>query len=171
MIIRRNWQFCVDSLRNGYSGVFEVADYESQNSKCPIQYVKSSDTGGSATCIIVSEACYVFRVTFCGQFSFPARREFFMEILYNNIAIIAIQHSKINFVDTFGDFSHTVEWNSLKSVWQISLYILAQIPCVEGSNYHTVWQKPPHSVLIFFCVYQCCKICYIRMAIFTTLRD
>ena len=23
----------------------------------------------------------------------------------------------------------------------------------------------------FFCVYQCCKICYIRMAIFTTLRD
>ena len=52
------------------------------------------------------------------------RREFLSEILYNNIAIIAIQHSKIYFVDTFGDFSHTVEWNSLKSVWQISLYIL-----------------------------------------------
>ena len=53
------------------------------------------------------------------------RREFLSEILYNNIAIIAIQHSKIYFVDTFGDFFHTVEWNSLKSVWQISLYILA----------------------------------------------
>ena len=53
------------------------------------------------------------------------RKEFLREILYNNIAIIAIQHSKIYFVDTFGDFSHTVEWNSLKSVWQISLYILA----------------------------------------------
>ena len=53
------------------------------------------------------------------------RREFFREILYNNIAIIAIQHSTINFVDIFGDFSHTVELNSLKSVWQTSLYILA----------------------------------------------
>ena len=53
------------------------------------------------------------------------RREFFSEILYNNIAIIAIHNSNINFVDTFGDFSHTVEWNSLMYVWQISLYILA----------------------------------------------
>ena len=53
------------------------------------------------------------------------RREFLREILYNNIAIIAIQHSKTYFNDTFGDFSHTVEWNSLKSVWKISLYILA----------------------------------------------
>ena len=53
------------------------------------------------------------------------RREFFREIPYNNIAIIAIQHSKIKFIHTFGDFSHNVEWNSLKSVWQISLYILA----------------------------------------------
>ena len=32
-----------------------------------------------------------------------------MEILYKNIAIIAIQHSKMYFVDTFGDFSHTIE--------------------------------------------------------------
>ena len=55
----------------------------------------------------------------------PARREFLREILYNNIAIIAIQHSKIYFVDVFGDFPHTDEWNSLKSVWQISLYTLA----------------------------------------------
>ena len=65
------------------------------------------------------------------------RRKFLREILYKNIAIIAIQHSKIYFVDTFGDFSHTAEWNSLKSVWQISLYILAWTPHVEGSNYHT----------------------------------
>ena len=36
-------------------------------------------------------------------------REFLREIFYNNIAIIAIQHSKDSFVDTFGDFSHTVE--------------------------------------------------------------
>ena len=60
--------------------------------------------------------------------SFPvpcARREFLREILYKNITIIAIQYSKIYFLDTFGQFSHTVEWNSLKYVWQISLYILA----------------------------------------------
>ena len=37
------------------------------------------------------------------------RRKFLREILYNDIAIIAIQHSKIYFVDTFGDFSYTVE--------------------------------------------------------------
>ena len=49
---------------------------------------------------------------------------FFREILYENIAITAAQHSEMHFVDTFGDFSHTVEWNSLKSVWRISLYIL-----------------------------------------------
>ena len=54
-----------------------------------------------------------------------ARREFLREIHYNNTAKIAIQHSKIYFVDTFGDFFNTVEWNSLKFVWQISLYILA----------------------------------------------
>ena len=54
-----------------------------------------------------------------------ARREFFREILYNNMAIIAIEHSKIYFVNTFSDFFHSVEWKSLKSVWKISLYILA----------------------------------------------
>ena len=53
------------------------------------------------------------------------QREFLREIPYNNITIIAIQRSKIYFFDTFGGFSHTVEWNSLKSVWQIFLYILA----------------------------------------------
>ena len=57
--------------------------------------------------------------------NYSTRREFLREILNNNIAIIAIQHSKIYFVDTFRDFSNTVEWNSLKSVWQISLYISA----------------------------------------------
>ena len=62
------------------------------------------------------------------------RREFLREILYNNIAIISIQYSKINFVDTLGDFSHTVEWNSLKSLWQFSLYILASTPRVERSR-------------------------------------
>ena len=55
----------------------------------------------------------------------PTRKEFLREILYKNIAIIAIQHSKMYFFGTLGDFSHTVQWNSLKSVWQISLYILA----------------------------------------------
>ena len=35
------------------------------------------------------------------------RREFLREILYKNIAIIAIQHSNMYFVDTSGDFSHT----------------------------------------------------------------
>ena len=42
-------------------------------------------------------------------FWYNARKEFLREILYNNIAIIAIEHSKIYIVDTFGDFSHTVE--------------------------------------------------------------
>ena len=36
------------------------------------------------------------------------RRVFFWEILYKNIPIIAIQHGKMDFVDTFGNFSHTV---------------------------------------------------------------
>ena len=43
---------------------------------------------------------------FSGHFT---RRTFLREIFYENIAIIAIQHSKIYFVDTFGDFFHTVE--------------------------------------------------------------
>ena len=56
---------------------------------------------------------------------FYARRELLREILYKNIAIIAINHSKMYFVDTIGDFSHTVEWNSFKSISRISLYTLA----------------------------------------------
>ena len=66
------------------------------------------------------------------------RRELLREILYKNIAIIAIQHGKMDFVDIFGDFSHTVEWNLLKSVWQTSLYMLASTPRVDGSNYYIV---------------------------------
>ena len=84
--------------------------------------------------------------------SFPTRREFLREILYKNIAIIAIQHSKMYVVDTFGDFSHTVEWNSLKSGWQISLCIgnmyiyYLELPVCRvvitiqyGKNRHTVY--------------------------------
>ena len=41
--------------------------------------------------------------------AYATRREFFREILYKHIAIIAIQHSKMYFVDAFGDLSHTVE--------------------------------------------------------------
>ena len=37
------------------------------------------------------------------------RREFLREIFYNNITIITIRNGKINLVDTFADFSHTVE--------------------------------------------------------------
>ena len=104
------------------------------------------------------------------------RREFLKEILYNNIAIIAIQHSKIYFVDTFGDFSHTVQWNSLKSVWRISLYILVKLPVGRvvitiqyGKNRHivcqfflfinvakfpiSVWRFSPHCVVKFTIVY------------------
>ena len=33
----------------------------------------------------------------------------FRVFLYDNIAIIAIQHRKIYFVDTLGDFPHTIE--------------------------------------------------------------
>ena len=83
---------------------------------------------------------------FDNLFSPPTRRGFSREIVYKNIAIIAIQHSKTYFISTFSDFSHTVEWNSLKSVFQISLYILAQTPRVEvtitihyGKNRHTVY--------------------------------
>ena len=54
--------------------------------------------------------CYVRRIrNYQFLITYHIRKEFFREILFNNIAIIAIQHSKIYFVDTFGDFSHTVE--------------------------------------------------------------
>ena len=37
---------------------------------------------------------------------YATRREFLRDVLYKNIAIV---NSKMYFVDTFGDFSHTVE--------------------------------------------------------------
>ena len=40
--------------------------------------------------------------------AYCTRRKFLREILYRNIVIIAIQHSKMYFVDAFGDFSDTV---------------------------------------------------------------
>ena len=64
-------------------------------------------------------------IFFSAYVSNCTRREFLREILYKNIAIIAIQHGKMCFVDTFGYFSYTIEWHSLKSVWQISQYTLA----------------------------------------------
>ena len=51
--------------------------------------------------------CRVEVVSNCDVLNYA--RIFFRKILYKNIAIIAIQHSKMYFVDTFGDFSHTVE--------------------------------------------------------------
>ena len=58
----------------------------------------------------------IFSGTKYGNIGLPTRREFLREILYKNIAINAIQHGKMDFVDTFGDFSRTVEWNALKSI-------------------------------------------------------
>ena len=69
------------------------------------------------------------------------------EILYKNIAIIGIQHSKMYFVDTFGDFSHTVEWNSLESVWIISLYgkftytVVRNIEWTNNSKIVNFWSQ------------------------------
>ena len=57
---------------------------------------------------VYTSACSIF-LKHRLYFNIHARREFMREILYDNIAIIAIQHSKIYFVDTFGDFSHSVE--------------------------------------------------------------
>ena len=75
------------------------------------------------------------KISFLDQYALNTTwREFLREILYNNIAIITIQHSKLYFFNTFGDFSYTVEWNSLKSVWQISLYTRREF---YGNFYHT----------------------------------
>ena len=59
-----------------------------------------------------NNSCFViliFEILKFRNIGHSTRREFLREILYNNIAIIAIQHSKINFIDTLGDISHTVE--------------------------------------------------------------
>ena len=57
----------------------------------------------------ISLALIAARSVFHLTLRYFTRREFLREILYKNVAIIAIQHSKIYFVVTFGDFSHTVE--------------------------------------------------------------
>ena len=99
---------------------------------------------------------------------FAARREFWREILYKNIAIIAIQHIKIILLTPLAIFP--ILWSEIHSspsgkfpyTYQLKLpvwRVLITIP--YGKNRHTVYS--------FFCVYQCCKVCYIRMAIFTTL--
>ena len=67
-------------------------------------YILSSEKSDSRGLGAKIKGSYNFKMDYNN-----ARREFFREILYNNIAIISIQHSKINFFDTFGDFSHTVE--------------------------------------------------------------
>ena len=51
---------------------------------------------------------HVFPTTWCMRDIGVTRREFLREIVYRNIAIVAIQHNKMYFVDAFGDFSHTV---------------------------------------------------------------
>ena len=42
-------------------------------------------------------------------YKIATQREFGKQILYKNIRIIAIQHSKIDFEGTFGDFSCSVK--------------------------------------------------------------
>ena len=61
-------------------------------------------------CKILLLACaFIFPVCIFHHLGYYTRSEFLREILYKNIAVIAIQHSKMYFVDTFGDFYHTVE--------------------------------------------------------------
>ena len=55
---------------------------------------------------------YCIRHILCGHSKVVTIfQQYYTERIFkkNNIALIAIQHSKIYFVDTFGDFSHTVE--------------------------------------------------------------
>ena len=56
------------------------------------------------------------------------------EILYNNIAIIAIQHSKIFFVCiNFAKFA--------TSVWPFSPHSVVKFTIVYSTNYKTVWKS------------------------------
>ena len=89
----------------------------------------------------------------------PTRREFFREILYKNISIIAIQHSKNFLLTPLAIFPILLSEIHLSPSGQFP-YTYKLTPRVEGSNYHTVWQKSPHSVLIFFV--------YINVAKFAT---
>ena len=50
----------------------------------------------------------IFEISKFRNIGRSTRRGFLREILYKSIAIIAIQHNNMYFVDTSGDFSHTV---------------------------------------------------------------
>ena len=68
------------------------------------------------------------------RLDYSARREFLREIPYKNIAIIAIQHSKMYFVDTFGDFLGTTIL-----IWKIKVWLqkLAILKLFVHSMVHT----------------------------------
>ena len=74
------------------------------------------------------------------------RREFLREILYNNIAIIAIQHSKVHFVDNVAKFAI--------SVWRLSRYWVVKFTIVYSTNYKTVWK----SIVWELLPYSVCRI-------------
>ena len=74
-------------------------------------------------------------------------------ILLTPLAIFPIMLSEI-YSSSSGKFPYTYELKL--PVWWVVITIQ------YGKNRHTVYS--------FFYVYQCCKIFYIRMAIFTTLR-
>ena len=78
---------------------------------CIVQHVDHIALTGTSVChhFIFRFCCYIFIINNQNRCCGLTRREFLREILYKNIAIIAIQRSKIYFVDTFGDFSHNVE--------------------------------------------------------------
>ena len=54
----------------------------------------------------------------------------------------------MDFVDTFGDFSHTVEWNSVVKISTqcINLYYTVLQYCIVQIN--TLWQFLPYYIVI-----------------------
>ena len=74
------------------------------------------------------------------------RREFLREILYNNIAIIAIQHSKIYFVDTLAIFPillseiHSSTSGKFFDTYWLKLPVWRVVITIQyGKNRHTVY--------------------------------
>ena len=77
------------------------------------------------------------------------RKEFLREILYNNIAIIAIQNSKTNFLDTFSDFSqrisllseiHSSPSGKFPYTYYLKLPVWGVVITIQyGKNRHTVY--------------------------------
>ena len=97
------------------------------------------------------------------------RSEFLREILYKNIAIIAIQHGKFILLRPQAIFPillgkiHSSPSGKFPYTYQLKLPVWKVVITIQyGKNRHTVYS--------FFFWYQCCNICYIHMAIFTTLR-